>query len=88
MTPHTPGPWAVHPKSPTAVYQPEFECWIPQSEADARLIAAAPDLLEALQALLNAPKDLSVVSAAKQSQALAQARSAIDKATKIKLAVD
>jgi hypothetical protein len=33
----------------TAVHQPELGCWIPQSEADARLIAAAPDLLEALR---------------------------------------
>lgn len=49
MSKHTPGPWSVHPMAPTAVHQPELGCWIPQSEADARLIAAAPELLEALR---------------------------------------
>jgi hypothetical protein len=32
-----------------AVHQPEYQCWIPQNNADAQLIAAAPDLLEALK---------------------------------------
>ena len=49
MSKHTPGPWSVHPMARTAVHQPELGCWIPQSEADARLIAAAPELLEALK---------------------------------------
>ncbi len=53
MTKHTPGPWAVHPQSLMAVHQPELECWIPQNKQDAQLIAAAPDLLEALQNLEN-----------------------------------
>ena len=46
MSKHTPGPWSVHPMAPTAVHQPELSCWIPQSEADARLIAAAPRMYE------------------------------------------
>lgn len=49
MSQPTPGPWKVHPQARTAVHQPSLNCWIPQSEADARLIAAAPDLLEALK---------------------------------------
>lgn len=48
MSNHTPGPWAVHPLEPMSVHQPEYQCWIPQNEADACLIAAAPDLLAAL----------------------------------------
>lgn len=49
MSNHTPGPWAVHPLEPMSVHQPEYQCWIPQNEADACLIAAAPDLLAALE---------------------------------------
>lgn len=38
----TSGPWARHPSPGTyAVYQPEFECWIPQDGSDADFIAAA-----------------------------------------------
>lgn len=54
MSKHTPGPWEVHPLAPLSVHQPEFECWIPQNKADARLIAAAPDLLAALKEALSA----------------------------------
>jgi hypothetical protein len=36
-----------------AVHQPEYQCWIPQNNADAQLIAAAPDLLEALKAVVR-----------------------------------
>jgi DICT domain-containing protein len=32
-----------------AVHQPELDCWIPQVEADARLIAAAPTMSKTLQ---------------------------------------
>ena len=66
---HTPGPWEVYGNSdeglsvrssaiPGAVC---FMAWIFQDtkgegEANARLIAAAPDLLAALKALLTAPE--------------------------------
>ena len=53
MEKHTLGPWEVHPLAPLAVHQPEYECWIPQSKADAQLIAAAPDLLNALKVLAD-----------------------------------
>ena len=54
---HTRGPWAVHPQALLAVHQPELNCWIPQIKEDAQLIAAAPDLLEALKMALEAPDD-------------------------------
>jgi hypothetical protein len=53
MNKHTPGPWAVHPQSLMAVHQPELECWIPQNKQDAQLIAAAPDLLAVVQAIIG-----------------------------------
>lgn len=38
----TSGPWARHHDPQAyAVYQPEFECWIPQDGSDADFIAAA-----------------------------------------------
>ena len=60
---HTPGPWitdrtvdenklAVRPKnSPFAICV--FEAFVKNSEANARLIAAAPDLLEALKQIAD-----------------------------------
>jgi hypothetical protein len=52
MSEFTSGPWEVHPIQKLAVHQPEYECWIPQNEADARLIAAAPELYEACEEAL------------------------------------
>jgi hypothetical protein len=59
MSNHTPGPWRVIGLG-YAIYQVEkhtetasFSSFSEQSEANARLIAAAPDLLEALQGLLT-----------------------------------
>lgn len=60
---HTPGPWEVGPMNgkPSVIYADDYDApviaqmaeWIPdaakQQEANARLIAAAPELLEALQ---------------------------------------
>ena len=51
MSEFTSGPWEVHPLHKLAVRHPKYECWIPQCEADARLIAAAPELYEALDTL-------------------------------------
>ena len=58
MSEHTPGPWHIHNGSPTTVVGPTGG-WIAQlwkwatgkkmAEANARLIAAAPDLLQALK---------------------------------------
>lgn len=63
MSGHTPGPWSLRhrPSGPWTVYVPAMSdsgrerfyngIWIHQgdNEADARLIAAAPELLEALK---------------------------------------
>lgn len=59
---HTPGPWSVQGPTP-ASHGPEWEVstdnghgiWTAraQSEADARLIAVAPDLLAALNQIAN-----------------------------------
>lgn len=61
MTKHTPGPWTyvgfgvVQPLSPQANGQKiTTQCFGPDSEANARLIAAAPDLLAACHALMRA----------------------------------
>ena len=82
MSKHTPGPWSVHPMALMAVHQPKLECWIPQSKADARLIAAAPDLLEALReyraAILFAQDKQALMSAIRSADD--KARAAIAKA--------
>lgn len=66
MSKHTPGPWQVNHSDPTQVCDTDGEqrgCaplalavgeTIKERTANARLIAAAPDLLEALQELLEA----------------------------------
>lgn len=67
MTKHTPGPWALDDESIYAPggegwkQVAEIPNWrtnpgevlTPEDNANARLIAAAPDMLEALQALAN-----------------------------------
>ena len=62
---HTPGPWAVKHHEDTDTYSiyvagQEWNSWTvaalgyaKEDEANARLIAAAPDLLEALQYMLE-----------------------------------
>lgn len=70
---HTPGPWTAHPietrfgppYTPVSaktliarVYSEDFEDYA-QSEANARLIAAAPQMLDALEAILqDVPADV------------------------------
>lgn len=60
MSQHTPGPWTVSTILPTVVIQDnDEERWIcqlpltPEGVANARLIAAAPRMLEALRKLVN-----------------------------------
>lgn len=77
---HTPGPWAYDQETDNStdfwVFQSDgpvrvaVEC----SEADARLIAAAPDLLAALQAIVCHEQGI-------QQYRLEQARAAIARAT-------
>lgn len=67
-TPHTPGPWNIS-KHATPDYAPQFGIYAEgcrndlayvvheNTEANARLIAAAPDLLAALQAILDYEDD-------------------------------
>ena len=79
MSKHTPGPWVVGPVDDTVVthlgadgvrYEVaqidgdynEPDLW-PVMEANARLIAAAPDLLDALQNLLDEAEDVFVCMA-------------------------
>lgn len=57
---HTPGPWqieryqdAISTIGPIGSFSIENVSWLEVSEDDARLIAAAPDLLEALKRLLD-----------------------------------
>ena len=58
---HTPGPWhARHDTVRWNVYESDDRCLaclqLPCTEANARLIAAAPELLEACKALLDAKR--------------------------------
>ena len=83
MSKHTPGPWRVV-QDPTnlslQVYGQTlalFECWRRSDEqtelANARLIAAAPDLLEALEFVIRGVPDTW--------EGVQKARAAIAKAT-------
>ena len=53
MIKHTPGPWNIHYSKEIVSENGEYICGLPWS-TNARLIAAAPDLLEALELLLEA----------------------------------
>lgn len=87
MNRHTPGPWissgenegelglSIYADNAESGYKLPAIAYGPNSEANARLIAAAPDLLEALQELL----DLKL-SGAQLLRATALARAAIAKA--------
>jgi hypothetical protein len=84
---HTPGPWG-YARSATpewfylaTVYADDdgFKrvAMAFESEADARLIAAAPELLEALRALVDCPDYAGI-----QTHEMRRARAAITKATR------
>lgn len=87
MSAHTPGPWAYRPSNDghfiagageNSGYLAEVrQCRSKQDiRADARLIAAAPELLESLQSVLNRCLDSQGLA-----DAYKQARAAIAKAT-------
>ena len=86
MMKHTPGPWTVVPA------EKPFGEWIfiatcaADDDANARLIASAPDLLTALQAMIApfasmSDDDLRAYPDTPQPQAILAARAAIKKAT-------
>lgn len=72
MTKRTPGPWQVVSGN---VYGNNMRSLIPANGADARLVAAAPDLLEAIEGLLDA------LPSATTHPAIRAARAAIARAT-------
>ena len=84
-TKHTPGPWIAQ-RDPNAIMaddwcigaQGQIDSVAVCSERDARLIAAAPDLLEALKCLVGWFDDDRMNGAEKQ---IKKARAAIRKAT-------
>ena len=97
-TQHTPGPWhwdgnpCNYDKEQEAPWLIDANDSYPpilggtitcQSDANARLIAAAPDLLEALQDLFEADMEHVLMGDGKDDQieAIAKARAAIAKAT-------
>jgi hypothetical protein len=82
-TQHTPGPWRIGDAGFTVFGPPKpgalAETIAPvKSRANARLIAAAPEMLAALEALLDCEPALL---SAKERKAYAIARAAIAKAT-------
>ncbi len=67
---HTKGPWSVSVENSDLAKRSDYRIWVDNAElpnlsetsANARLIAAAPELLEALQSVLNwlQPLDLNL----------------------------
>lgn len=87
---HTPGPWVIKDgilKSENGyhLYSLEERPGLGHAaEANARLIAAAPELLESLEGLLNQAKQCFALTTSEESQkvlAMDAARAAIAKAT-------
>ena len=87
----TPGPWATHPDQPTQVMDCADESFIadceglepggcPSDEANARLIAAAPELYGALEPLVHAVEAAHWPFTAEQMEPLNTARAALAKA--------
>lgn len=86
-TTHTPGPWKVYAPRNDDVWviaaHPICRCSMAattETKANARLISAAPDLLEAAEARLNEWHSLSVNMERKEPESVKLARSAISKA--------
>lgn len=82
MAKHTPGPWRYEVATKTIRSVPanywlaSLDSWdgAVNHEANARLIAAAPDLLEALHDLLTRPTDPAVRERARKAVAKAEGR--------------
>ena len=82
---HTPGPWRAEMRFPPIRYVIQDDCndtvaktyGQPEQKADALLLAAAPELLAALQDLMSYATERSPV---RWHQAKANARAAIAKA--------
>lgn len=83
MSKHTPGPWNYKPTSGfdygSTIYWIPGICTNVDKEADARLIASAPELLAALQLMLE--QFTGTPSTVKDSEARIKAHAAIAKAT-------
>ncbi len=88
MSEHTPGPWKINEASkieiiaegePMVIARTPNKLYQKESEANARLIAAAPDLLDALTELLNG--DHPNRQYIQGHPAAAKARAAISRAT-------
>lgn len=91
-TKHTPGPWIVDPCQPYVVIPAAVETEkggyiaeaagddCAQQQANARLMAAVPELLEALEELLHAPDPDEVEDFTPLYRAITKAHAAIAKA--------
>lgn len=92
-TQHTPGPWAVGKFNPSHVYQKGKNvtiarceadiCYTEEDKANARLIAAAPELLEALEGLVSLENEIRRIASFSHETSMKylNARAAIEKAT-------
>ena len=90
MSKHTPGPWEIAKGKTYCAIRTDDRViadmrlvGLHYNDANARLIAAAPDLLEAMQALFGADMVYCMMGDGKDDQieAIAKARAAIFKAT-------
>jgi hypothetical protein len=86
MNKHTPGPWHLFERNRLCIESPTGNvalCNLARnSEADAKLIAAAPELLEALVALREAVRNEPTMNAMRYDSLGAQVNEAINKATR------
>jgi len=95
MSEHTPGPWEIHPQFDSCyrdisapnhialarvVWRFEEEDRSPSCEANAHLIAAAPDLLEALECYVEKVADLNRYGVMIETSLRKKAEAAIAKA--------
>lgn len=82
---HTPGPWTFEPGTiddfPYVIYGEDCLCVESGKDSDARLIAAAPDLLEALERTLSWLTSYKGEGTMGPNGPYEQARAAISKAT-------